>query len=516
MKDKKKLLIVLVAVAVALIIAGLLAVVLSRPKQEEPALIQPSLLEEAVLNGRMAEQTLTFKMLGSTGDAQLDSIFAQLLDALELRSYWQVAEDGSQAGFSVNLSGNDVLTMDFVSDDDEVFLRSDLLANDTVTVAEDEAETVARKFIDLFEKNGTISRSDAEAFRELLNGEALAATPAQDIDFAAMIAGFIPDAQTTKEWEDWGKTIAERVEEVDPANQPEGSDPAEKAYKLTLTVDDAIEAYDRIFELLKANTEYMKLLNNIAAAAETTGEEFIDQMQQELARELPEIIISDIEMTYYANKEGKLVAYTSAFTMADRSYGVMCEMPVSMSYTRLTGDASTLHTVNYLATMFDKTYVDASLKLEVAEKNFDGELRVTDGEDTTVLLSAKAAWDRDNAAQHQEVNVTLDEQEDGETNASVAFYMVMDAVKENLDVTQTTDITLAVNGADVLSARAETQTGEPTARIDKTQAINLAQMSDDELETWVSGLEDNLQLWLITLVTSLPSSVLMMMMGVGM
>lgn len=480
------------------------------------SLAEGDFIAEALENGRMVERTTTFK-LNEIGDENVDQLIGDLLDALSIITYQQKA-DGGQSGLRVNMSGKDILSFDLASADEKMYLRSDLLAGNTVVVAQEDAQAIAENLLKTMAAEEMISESDVEtAMAQLETVLAAPANPMADVDFEAILNGFdFTSMQSMME------ELAAKIEQGDLSDLPEGSDPAIMALTLTLTAEDLVKFYDILFDAVKANSEYLALLNTMMASSDAnmTAEEAIAQMQEQIDTLLPQAINGPVPVKLFFNGDDELVAVTLKMDMqaTTEDGGDLQPVSVDFEYYRQTTDAQVLHTATYTIVSGEELLAAASLLLSLADGYVDAMVTIADQDDVVVFAFQKMESVSDTQkAVGIVVALSFGQAEaDGANSAStVTLNIDIDAKKDGQDAEQTTKIALSLNGAPLASMTTETKTGDPVESIATEDAIRLAEMSQEDFQGWFESVIMNLQVWLMTAIQSLPSSVLMLIMGSG-
>lgn len=304
-------------------------------------------LLEAAENGRAIESVTTFVAGKSmTGTEAVDKIIGEILSALRVTCYWQEI-DGTQAGLRVALDGKDVLTADMAGKDGEIFVTSDLLADTTIAMKPGEADVVADRLLDVLVRKGLMTKEQADEIRSQIEAAAQAAagevdTPSTSIDYEKMMQDFLDNADAFDALLDWVLELADRVEEADVTGQPENSDPATEALRLSLTAEDIIKGWELVTEPLKANEEYMKLLDQAVAQSGDyeSGAALLDDVTATLREKLPRAMKDDAVLMIYT-ADGEPVAMTFDMALEDGAD----TMATTVRYTRLTTDGVATHTV---------------------------------------------------------------------------------------------------------------------------------------------------------------------------
>ena len=465
-------------------------------------------ISEAVANGRRAESTVTFSVM-ETGEAQVDEIIGVLLEALAIKTYWQEGEV-PQGGLVLHLNGTDVVSAELASKGDDRYIASDVLGG-AVVICADEAEAVLQRLTDAMVAAELLDAATAASLRESFTASLEGAqNPSVDIDFEALVEGF---NITGEEVEAWAEKAAARVEETDLSGLPEGCDEATAAYTVTVTADDIVKVYGKIFELLKGNAEYMKLLDSMLASAEDmSGAELIDQMFGELETTLPEMVKGDIVATQYLNANDETVAGVVTFVL-EVNEGTPVD--VQATYLRRTEEEATRHSVALTMKNDQDTQVNVTLTVAAQENGFDAQLLFTGTDDNGVALSAALTLML--TEQRTETERTLDvlggltyEDARGE-GGSGQLTVHSESRKDGEDAEKTTVIALKYLDQEIFSVTTKTKTTDPVPSIATDEALRLAQLTDEEFQAWFDGLGTNLYGLLFRVIGALPASILMLL-----
>lgn len=495
----------------------------AEPEPTEEPVEDRSFLGEAVENGRAIERVTTFVVPKElTGDSSLDTIIQDMVSALSIRTYWQ-ENDGVQTGLRVAMGETDILTADVASKDDTVYLYSDLLADTTVSAQKDDLETVMDKMISLMERKGMIDAEQAQSMRDQMKERLSGADAAADsIDMEALIKGFEQSEESMQEWLDYLEKIAERVQDVDLSNQPENSDTAIRAVEITLTAEDMVTVYEKSFAILKGNEEYMKLLESTLASAESdkSAEEMLDAMLTQIRTQLPEMLQDDVVVTIYLNGDDEIVAVTGGFTMAESEERDNDPEGVTVTavYTRHTEDGVVTHNLHYdmafTGAMVEVENMAADISFSMRDDGVDAAFKVAGG-DVEIAITLTASKETSEIEQKTNATVTL-ESKSPEVSFNGRFDLSIEAKKDGDDAEQVTTLKFSKDDQTMLTIITESKTVDPYDSIATEEVLSIATMSDDELDNWFDKVQENLQVWGIAAIQALPTSVLLMMMGVGM
>lgn len=478
-----------------------------------------SFLEEAAANGRAIESVTTFAAGEDlTGQEAVDQIINDVLAAMSITYYWQ-EQDGAQAGLRFAMQGQEVLTADFAGKDGEVYLTSDLLAGTTLAMKPDESEAVVDKLLDLMVRQGLIDQRTADEARAEFKAslEAAAEGNATDtVDYEKMMEGFINNADSLTGFVEWVVGLAERVEDADVSGQPANSDPATTAKRLTISAEDIITAWELMIDPLKANEEYMKLLDQTVQQSDgqfENGAALLDAVLETLRAELPGMMKDDAVLTVYLADDG-LVAMTIEMAFEDGADTIA----VKADYTRLMAeDGVATHAFRWDVTATENgktTHSVTDLSIAVQDNSFDAILALTDDE-TAMTFTLQANWteaDTERTAKAVLGWVVTGTEADGTGHIDMDFNEKKTGAN---DAEQTVVLDLTVNDKYLLTVTNTSKTVDPYENIVNGDVLRPAQMTDAELDAWYDDVAGNIQIWLFKLIQALPTSVLMLLMSMG-
>lgn len=479
------------------------------------SLAEGDFISEAVENGRCVERVTTFAM-SETGEEDVDAIIGGLLKALSIVTYWQEA-DGVQTGLRINMDGTDILSIDVAGADEKLYLRSDLLKGDTIAVAQEDSKAIAEKVIKTLAAEGVIDEEDVNtALKQVEESISGTANPMADVDFEAIMNGFDFSAL-----QQFAEGMAGRIEQSDLSGLPEGSDPAVAAVTMKLTAEDIIQCYDVIFDAVKNNKEYLALLDTMIVSVNDqpmSAEDAVNEMQKQLHDGLGEVVQGEIPVTIFMNGDDEVVAATMEMEMKvpDEESGEVQPIKADVDYWRHTEDGQVAHMVVYNILSDGELMANASLQLVTSDGYVDAMLNITDPENIVAFgfQRMENATDTERTVDAV-VAISFGTNENGAANSAstVMVTIDIDAKKNGVDAEQTTVATLSLNGNDLASMTTQSKTGEPKESIVTEAAIRLAELGQEDFQAWLEGVINNLQVWVVTAIQSLPSDVLMMFIG---
>lgn len=463
-------------------------------------------LGQAIENGEPMEVTVSFTPGEAlAADADLKPL-ADLLDAMALVG--TVQRDAGM--FRLMLSGTDVLDLVSVQQGGTLTLASNLLGQDAVSLKESELEALLPRLVDAMVRLNLLTADDAAYVKEILTAlSAEVQMPAAQLEI------------TPESIEALGTTfgdLAARLTFADVTAQPKGCDAAEKMATLTLTGEDVVKTLEAYIAFFKANPA---LLNQMQTSLAMVGE--TDSIEQELDEALAELKahvgdIEDIPVSLYLDKDDVPVYGTMQAALREDDERLVMDM----AYTRLTTGEGVSHSATLTAKEVEQGKENSDEAVAVTLNVLDGEARMLvtfdvveteEGKDDEpeLSLSAELIKNRtDNTIKdHATLDVTIYDDGNADTLRIAAD---IDAAVTDDGVTLTMPVAFTVN-ADKPQLTINLNVKPCEALTAPANTIAPAQMSDDELDAWVMQVIQNASVALVTMVQSLPSSILMMLSG---
>ena len=407
-----------------------------------------------------------------------------------------------------------------------LYLLCNLLGEKAVMVRPEDAQPLLNRFIELFAQMGALSSAEveelkaqmAEAFAQGFAAGSSAAAHAADIDMSGIVSAV-------------AAFVKERMAEVELTAQPRNSDPAVRKVQVTFTGDDVVSLWTLVIDQIRANAKLMETINaNVEIEGGMTAEEALEQVKAELAA-IPEVIRDDIVLEMYLDEQGEPVYATATIvgtvqqstssgatvtgkiggSGSSQETGAAAEtVTMDMNYARLTLNDAVTHTANVIA----KDAADTmTMTVNVIDGDGHNEVRVDMGDGETSFA----------------VNVTNDRvvAENAETGATVVNFVITDpemsldlnlkvdqkSQKSGADATAQYDVSLCLGEQELVGMTVNAKTGAPAGAADVSNAIRLAEVSDEDFQAWFVDVANGLQGWAVTVVQALPASVLMLLMG---
>lgn len=485
-------------------------------------------VSEALEDGRAVNAVLTFRAGNITGDATMDGVVQDVLNALKLNVSFQGGEN-PQGGLVVSLSDKDIITLSAAQAQDAVYLLCNMLGEKAVMVKPEDVEPLIKRFIDTFELLGALSSYEAselkaqltEAFAQGMNAGASAAVQMDEIpepDMSALIA-----------------FVEGKVKEEAVTMQPRNSDPAAKKVVVTLTGEDLVQIVKLSLDAVRGNAQLMEVLNaNVSVEEGMTIEELFAQAESEMAA-LPEMIKEPVVLEMYLDDEDEPVYATAAIVVSEEGSGSVstgsvstgkigasgssqnggenaaeASVAVDMNYARLTMNDVETHAANMIMKAEGET---VSLSLNVIDDEDKDEIRLDMGDGVNqigVYVTHAENEEGDTETAATDVNFVLN---DSEMSMNLTLKVNEKVQESGKDANAHYDIALLLDQTELFGLTVDAATADPEASIATENAIRLAELSDEDFMTWLMDTVNGLQLWAVTAVQALPASVLMLMMG---
>ncbi len=218
----------------------------------------PSVLgEEAVAAGRRVVNTLKVTELSGIPleTEEEKQALADIINALTLVDSLQ----GDEEIVKVQLSGKDVLTIGAALSGKDAYINSDLLGG-TIVVAEDEAEGLLNRVLDLLVSMGTVSEEDAASVRSTIQMlpaliEEAQAQPAQMANLLAELEKLDYTALAKL-----GELAVNEYEMIEAPTVPRMCDPAVMGLKASFDNEEMQQAVLYLFQFVQANPVLMDYL----------------------------------------------------------------------------------------------------------------------------------------------------------------------------------------------------------------------------------------------------------------
>lgn len=504
-----------------------------------------------------ADQATRTSVTFTPGDLSMllgeyESAYEDLLNALQLSLY----NAGDQASITMSLSDAQVFYAALGFDDTlTTYLASNFLSDTPLAVAMDEWELLGDKLMELLVATEAMTAEEAAAFRESL-------TSTQNSSSTELATAFI-----TVDWTPVitkALTFAEKAQTEAVTQQPENCDTAATKLTLSLSATEITDLLEAVSSCLQADENAMAYLESMVEDTATTAAAYLDATIAELRTAA---VDSDetLEIVCYLNEQGEVVRLDSWNTGSDSGLkanycrqtleqGVQHEISfaaledgaelLSLSGKYLSSDTAPLFSValnigdstgEVIAINAEVATTDGSVDVAVSinlgteaidltvastetesDSHLAAELSVTaDGKTAAFALTINRSQTPSGNATNAKGDATLTITASGISMDLIGSYTT--TADPTADVLRTTDADLSfqIMGMEmkIASLHAVTETCAPEASIASDDALHLATMTTDELEAFATQVGEQAQVALITLIQSLPTSVLTLMLG---
>lgn len=387
---------------------------------------------------------------------------------------------------------------------------SNLLGADAVSLKESELEALLPRLVDAMVRLNLLAADEAAYVKEMLTAlSAEIKTPAAQLEIAP---------ESLEALGTLFGDLAGRLTFADVTAQPKGCDAAEKMATLTLTGEDVVKVWEAYIAFFKANPA---LLNQMQTSLAMIGE--TDSIEQELDEALAEIKahvgdIEDIPVTLYLDKDDIPVYGTMQLGLKEDDERFVMDV----AYTRLTTGEGVSYSATLTAQEVEQGKENSGETVAVTINVLDGEARTLvtfdvveteEGKDDEPELSLSAELTKNHTDNTIKDHATLDVTVYDAGNANTfRIEADIDAAVTADGVTLTMPVAFTVN-ADQPQLTINLSVKPCEALTVPANTVAPAQMSDDELDAWVVQVIQNASMALVTMMQSLPSSVLMMLSG---
>lgn len=432
------------------------------------------------------------------GDDTVMSAINDLLAALTLTSYQQ----GDEAGFDLNLSGKSVFggsALAVETEDGTINYSSSKLLGGVIAINSKDMEAITEKYLRANMKMAGQSDEDIEKAlaeaKEELGGNA---------EYTAMLEAITELQQMTPE------QLAEELTKVDNSayatmvndmvnnavteevtEQPGDCDAAATKTTMTLPKEQANNAAPVLMEMIHSVPSIGAYLDTVMTAAQTSWDDFVQALSAQ------EVYAADIVTELWLDADGALVRMN--VTTAINNGGEE-PLPVALTATR--------NAATWLATTksADDTVMTTTFTGDLV--NFKANLTIYADADTVEINVSGENVGTGNSV----VDVEFKDTSDGDTQGFGAVVTTATTMDGEQGVRKV-DVLVRFMGLDVVTITAETRTCDAKDTLDVSKAQNLASMTDSEFQTWYVKVMNNVQNLPMTIMMSLPESVLTLLMG---
>ena len=454
-------------------------------------------------NAARQETTITIHDLNADlvaalgGDDTVMAAINDLLAALTLTSYQQ----GDETGLDINLSGKSVLGMAVLAtaaDEDTLTYISSKLVGGVIAVNSKDTEAITEKFLRATMKMS--GQSDEEIEKEI-------AASKEQMDGTEEYNALMEAALNLRNMDE--EKFMEELAQVDATEllnvlndmasnavleevteQPGDCDPAKNYVKVTVAPETLIQMMKAAMAAVHSMPSVGAYLDATFAYAGTSWDDLLKELDAE------ELYAEDVVYEYWLSEAGELVRMTVA---AKVNNGGEEPLPMSFALTRNTVDGVATWLVNFKSA--EDTVMTATFAGDL--ENFKANLTFYDGEDTVEINVNGEGVGTDNSVVDVEFKVTSSGDTQG-FGAVVTTATTMDGEQGVRKV----DVLVRFMGLDVVTITAETRTCDAKDAMDVSKAQDLGAMTDSEFQTWYVKVMNNVQNLPMTIMMSLPESVL--------
>ncbi|MCE5344259.1 MAG: hypothetical protein LLF96_11855 [Eubacteriales bacterium] len=495
-----------------------------------------ALLEQANTDGKEIVSTVTFE---PGAGLAADQIVTDLCAATALRC--QKLPDGFGA-LAISLSGTDVFSAQMRTETDGIYVKSEVLGDKPLYFTWDDLKTFMAKSMQSSGTSDQAVESFTQGFTQAINQmTAMGETSDKQMMTEEEVKQQIIQAMGGDEsFVNWINGIEAKQVVTKGEFTLGDSDVADTKTELLITMDDIIAMMD---------TQYVKdqITKQLKTQDSTlTDEQLAAQTAEAIATAKTEMADSDIAITatVYSVGETKdfvasLVNVTGTFTPSDVTAvqpladmtvqattdtattadagNLPFKMDITVQAVKKTTEAGTLYTLDVTAVKDDTDKVALNANLNIGNTSVTGALAVLDKDGKSVLTLALGCdyQDPNHVTASLDGTVVVDD-------TQTAFMLGMDQTVT--DTTVNTVLSLSTGEsfsaikADAAAALLGTLKINTVVQDDSgyfttlggakpETSLELAKLSDDEMSTYVTSLNDNLNTLMGTVLQNLPASV---------
>lgn len=445
-------------------------------------------------NAARQETTITIHDLNADlvaalgGDDTAMAAINDLLAALSLTGYQQ----GDEAGFDLNLSGKSVLGMASLTtaaEENQLMYVSSALLGGVIAVNSKDVEAIREKALRATMKMSGQSDEEIdkaiEESKEQLSGNAeYTALMEASANLSSMTEEQLMEELTqadTTAFMTMMNEILSGAEMAEVTEQPGDCDAAKSYVKVTVPPEKIAEMTKALLEMIHSVPSIGAYMDAFFSAADTSWDDLLKELDE------ADLYADDIVYEYWTAEAGELVRMTAS---AKINNGGEEPLPISFTMTRNTADGV------------------ATLTFAGDLENFTANLTAYDGEDPVEINVSGKGVGTDSSVVDVEIKETVDGVEQG-FGVVVTTATTMDGEQGVRKV----DVLVRFMGLDVVTITAETRTCDAKDALDVSKAQDLGAMTDSEFQTWFVKVMNNLQNLPMTLLMSLPESMLTLLMG---
>ncbi len=473
-------------------------------------------------NAERTETTLTIHDLNDTLlkmlwlDDTTVSAVNDVLDALAIDSYTQ----GNEGGFSIRMKDKALLGGAMRMDGDTTLLQSDLLGGVVSCNAED-MEALGENLLRVIYKLSGLTDEEVEKALESYREQMASAESQAYLQYLEALQEL---AQLTNEemlsqvvsadWSGVMNVVAEIVvtaETAEVTEQPDDCDAVTTVMTLTVTNEQLAKiCHDGMVTMMQIPfvKEYINTIFSYVAvttAEYSTEAMTAEDMQAELDEVIAEIadekmLAEDMKISVYLDENGNPVKVVVDVKADNGDYE---PIPVLVTVA-VKGDQMVIKTESLEEVItFTISFEDDNLVFEL-----------TVAEDDTAVFTAKLTLSGETTDETQVITGDLDMVVNAD-DAMIAFGGVvkLDNRLDGAEAVRKLDVTIDFMTMDVVTFTAESKTCAAQELISGDKATDIGKMNEEEFQTWATTVLSNVQSLPMTIVMSLPDSVLMLLMG---
>lgn len=459
-------------------------------------------------NAARQETTITIHDLNADlvaalgGDDTAMAAINDLLAALSLTGYQQ----GDEAGFDLNLSGKSVLGMASLTtaaEENQLMYVSSALLGGVIAVNSKDVEAIKEKALRATMKMSGQSDEEIdkaiEESKEQLSGNAeYTALMEASANLGSMTEEQLMEELTqadTTAFMTMMNEILSGAEMAEVTEQPGDCDAAKSYVKVTVPPEKIAEMTKALLEMIHSVPSIGAYMDALFSAADTRWDDLLKELDE------ADLYADDIVYEYWMTEAGELVRMTASVKINN---GGEEPLPMSFTMTRNTADG----VATWLVTIKSAEDTAATLTFAGDLENFTANLTAYAGEDSVEINVSGKGVGTDSSVVDVEIKETVDGVEQG-FGVVVTTATTMDGEQGVRKV----DVLVRFMGLDVVTITAETRTCDAKDALDVSKAQDLGAMTDSEFQTWFVKVMNNLQNLPMTLLMSLPESMLTLLMG---
>ena len=289
--------------------------------------------------------------------------------------------------------------------------------------------------------------------------------------------------------------ILSGAEMAEVTEQPGDCDAAKSYVKVTVPPEKIAEMTKALLEMIHSVPSIGAYMDAFFSAADTSWDDLLKELDE------ADLYADDIVYEYWMTEAGELVRMTASVKINN---GGEEPLPISFTMTRNTADG----VATWLVTIKSAEDTAATLTFAGDLENFTANLTAYAGEDSVEINVSGKGVGTDSSVVDVEIKETVDGVEQG-FGVVVTTFATMDGEQGVRKV----DVLVRFMGLDVVTITAETRTCDAKDALDVSKAQDLGAMTDSEFQTWFVKVMNNLQNLPMTLLMSLPESMLTLLMG---